>query len=166
MEIKKNLLTFVGGNQVTNRIMDNKQKIGKKVWLLDGSVYKGYSLKDKREFTVKAVKEASRCKDFCDHFVIEDEKGQRIEVKEYDVVVVFDGNFEKYLADNECYGEVTENKDSSVEVYIDWGDWKHDHGWCKDLMGYIDYEEIDEQVTEEDGSDCYSSVHKFAKEAK
>ena len=33
-------------------------------------------------------------------------------------------------------------------------------------MEYIGYKEIAEDVTEEDGSDCYSSIHTFAKKAE
>ena len=52
-----------------------------------------------------------------------------------------------------------------VNVSISWGDWKHEHMWCKILMEYIGFREIGEMLTEEDGSDCYSATHIFIKEA-
>lgn len=49
-----------------------------------------------------------------------------------------------------------------VEVSLEWGDWKHGHAWLDYLMKNIGFERGDETVTEEDGSDCYSSVHTFS----
>lgn len=54
-----------------------------------------------------------------------------------------------------------------VEVDINWGDWKHEHLKAKLLMVDIADElgcrllDSYENVTEEDGSDCYSAVHTF-----
>ena len=48
-----------------------------------------------------------------------------------------------------------------VDISIEWGDWKHEHGYCKQLMKEIGYVEISDKVTEEDGSDCYSAIHRF-----
>ncbi len=62
--------------------------------------------------------------------------------------------------------------DSCVEVWrasdqivisIEWGDWKHDHEWIDYLVSMI-FDELkldEESVTEEDGSDCYSSDHLY-----
>lgn len=47
------------------------------------------------------------------------------------------------------------------EISIDWGDWKHDHGYCDYLMQQAGYTCIAEQVTEEDGSDTYSAIHRY-----
>jgi hypothetical protein len=44
-------------------------------------------------------------------------------------------------------------------VHIAWGDWKHSHAWCDVLMKYLGYELVNEIVTEENGSDAYSSEH-------
>lgn len=49
--------------------------------------------------------------------------------------------------------------DGVVEIHIDLGDWKHDHGYTDYLMREADFLLIDEQVTYEDGSDCYGSTH-------
>lgn len=48
-----------------------------------------------------------------------------------------------------------------VEVEINWGDWKHDHIFCDRLMNGIGYVKVDEDITEDDGSDTYSSIHFF-----
>lgn len=53
----------------------------------------------------------------------------------------------------------------SFVVEIEWGDWKHDHSFCDDLMAVMGYTLEDEVVTEEDGSDCYSSRHIYRKAA-
>lgn len=149
--------------------MRYEKKIGRKVWLLDGSLEKGFTLKDKREFTLVDVKMGKDCNDWANHFVIrDDENGNTIEVKEFQVIFALEGdNIERYLSDNEIYAaDVSrDNDDNILTVGIYWGDWKHEHLWCRDLMEYIGYEEFDEKVTEEDGSDNYSAVHYFAKVA-
>lgn len=53
-----------------------------------------------------------------------------------------------------------------IEVEINWGDWKHEHLRCKWLteqlleMRGIGFD-FDTFVTEEDGSDCYSAIHRI-----
>ena len=49
--------------------------------------------------------------------------------------------------------------DNLVQVVIEWGDWKHEHSYCDYIMRTHGFIKTDEQVTEEDGSDCYSSIH-------
>ena len=52
-----------------------------------------------------------------------------------------------------------------VKANIEWGDWKHEHlryewlieQWAKE-NGYLVLSN-DHEVTEEDGSDCYSALH-------
>ena len=54
-----------------------------------------------------------------------------------------------------------------LEIYIEWGDWKHDHlrtrlqvlDVVQNIPGFVNYTE---KVTESDGSDCYSAVHRFS----
>ena len=51
-----------------------------------------------------------------------------------------------------------------VEIAIFWGDWKHEHGRLKYLMREKFEKEncyFGQEVTEENGSDCYSAVHRF-----
>ena len=69
----------------------------------------------------------------------------------------------KKFAEEDMYCEINENENGCISIEIEWGDWKHDHRWCNDLMSYIGYECRDEVVTEEDGSDCYSATHYFYK---
>lgn len=72
----------------------------------------------------------------------------------------------EYLKEKEVYAEVGSDKVNGqkvVVVSIEWGDWKHDHRYCDYLMSNIGFERLHEEVTEEDGSDCYSSDHFYAK---
>ena len=55
---------------------------------------------------------------------------------------------------------ITEN---GIEISVEWGDWKHSHLFLDYLMKELDYHKSHEQVTEEDGSDCYSSIHYYEK---
>jgi len=64
---------------------------------------------------------------------------------------------------------LSENK-LSAEVYpegigvcveISWGDWKHDHLRCDYILKQSGFLKVAEQVTEENGSDCYSSIHLY-----
>lgn len=48
------------------------------------------------------------------------------------------------------------------EINIEWGDWKHDHAYCDYLMQQAGYTRIAEQVTEEDGSDTFSAIRRYA----
>lgn len=48
-----------------------------------------------------------------------------------------------------------------TEVHIEWGDWKHDHARLDYLMANIGYMKTNEEVTDEDGSDCYSATHYY-----
>lgn len=47
------------------------------------------------------------------------------------------------------------------DITIEWGDWKHDHGYCDYLMSQKGYTKVSELTTEEDGSDTYSSIHRY-----
>lgn len=49
--------------------------------------------------------------------------------------------------------------DFSVEII--WGDWKHAHLRADYLMEQFGFKAVDEYVTEDDGSDTYSSIHKY-----
>ena len=49
-----------------------------------------------------------------------------------------------------------------IQVFVNNGDWKHDHLRVAHLINdTFCPDEIREEVTEEDGSDCYSAVHIF-----
>lgn len=59
-----------------------------------------------------------------------------------------------------CYYEIY-ILGGAIHVEINWGDWKHDHGYVDYIMRGLGLAKLDEQVTEEDQSDCYSSTHIF-----
>lgn len=69
---------------------------------------------------------------------------------------------QKYLRANDAdFDEVYENTDGTIEISITWGDWKHSHAYLRYLMTQKGYIETDCEVTEDDGSDCYSATHWF-----
>lgn len=61
--------------------------------------------------------------------------------------------------------EISEDK-GHIVISIDWGDWKHEHGYCDYLMTQLGYIVVSQHVTEEDGSDCYSADHYYIEESK
>ena len=65
------------------------------------------------------------------------------------------------LREGKIYGEVETTADGKITVDIEWGDWKHEHGYLKYLMNQNGYIHLGQEVTEEDGSDCYSASHTF-----
>lgn len=76
------------------------------------------------------------------------------------------GEIEKYLTDNQLYPTDVFAADTRVMVEIKWGDWKHEHLRCDDLMKAKGYSLVEEEVTEEDGSDCYSAIRHYEPEGK
>ena len=60
---------------------------------------------------------------------------------------------------NELYYEYDIFTNNVVNVYVDFGDWKHDHAYIDYLMCNNGFELVEEKLTYSDGSDCYSSVH-------
>ena len=73
----------------------------------------------------------------------------------------------KLLDDKQVGNEVGIDPISRViTVEITWGDWKHDHLCCDFLVGdYLNSHSVhymkSETLTEEDGSDTYSSIHYY-----
>lgn len=68
---------------------------------------------------------------------------------------------QKYLNENDAdYDDIAVNN-AEVEVSVSWGDWKHSHRHLDNLMSNLGYIKDDEDVTEEDGSDTYSSIHYY-----
>lgn len=71
----------------------------------------------------------------------------------------------RHIANNNIYCECW--WDSEVFVTeIQWGDWKHEHAYCDFLIKEFAKENGYEtrcsvEVTEEDGSDCYSAIHQY-----
>ena len=56
--------------------------------------------------------------------------------------------------------------DNALCIYIQFGDWKKDHEYIDYIMGQNCYVKIDEEITREDGSDCYDSIHCYRKKSK
>lgn len=52
-----------------------------------------------------------------------------------------------------------------VEIQINFGDWKHGHlfcdYWMEETFKKYHMTKLNEIVTEEDGSDCYSARHRY-----
>ena len=143
--------------------------IGRKVYQL--VPFGNYSWKLDKEHTYEVVKVIGYedAKDWCRHYVIKGEDGEEKKIREIECVFCpdttkpLDYMLYGYLKDNGVYADVYTNGVGGVQVHIDWGDWKHDHGWCDDLMGYLGWSEGDCIVTEENGSDCYSADHYYYK---
>ena len=69
----------------------------------------------------------------------------------------------KYIMDKyHIFGECVEETDSMVGIEIRWGDWKHDH-LCLSFSVTEAYPGVQYscEVTEQDGSDAYSAIHRF-----
>lgn len=62
-----------------------------------------------------------------------------------------------------AFGYYYETEPVADEVHVDitWGDWKHDHLWVDRQMAAIGLTKVNEILTEQDGSDCYSAIHIF-----
>jgi len=146
--------------------------IGKKVWIFVVSGF-FYHIDKNTIYTIKSevMREGYNGKQYHWGYVVVDENGKEQEVERGYVVFLPDTNKDEismvssYLSENEVYANVYRDGDEVV-VSISWGDWKHDHGWCENLMSYIGYEQTDMVETEENGSDCYSADHFFAKRAE
>lgn len=69
----------------------------------------------------------------------------------------------KMFNDNQCsmIAEIASLETKVVVIEIEWGDWKHEHGYADYVMKQNGFTKIKEEVTEEDGSDCYSSNHYY-----
>lgn len=64
-------------------------------------------------------------------------------------------------------GEVWDESENVVAVEIKWGDHKHSHARLKYLVfnntseELLELDEVVSEVTETDGSDCFSAIHRF-----
>lgn len=154
--------------------------IGKDVWLLKDNGYGIWNADKSGRLVIEGIvkrgenlPDGTPNEDWHDHLVLRCEDGTVTHVPEWQAVICPENfgdevlKIQRYLSDNNLYAEVYDNFDGLpvVHVSISWGDWKHDHGWCEDLMQYIGYAEIGCNVTEENGSDCYSAIHNFVKVA-
>lgn len=69
----------------------------------------------------------------------------------------------KLMQDNRLYYEIVDYTESMVAIEVTWGDWKHDHLRLEWLVreNMPEVKHIDSYTTEDDGSDCYSAIHRF-----
>lgn len=150
----------------------NGNPIGQRVNLLVEVSPCSWKMSEETYEVVREIPWSEELNDWCEHLVIKDSEGNEREVRECDCVYspdyskqYIEDTIQSFLDDNGVWSEVyTEIGGAVVVVHIDWGDWKHEHLWARDLMQYIGYCEIGDKVTEEDGSDCYSATHYFVKE--
>ena len=148
--------------------MTEKNTISKKVYRLLPMGF-SYIIDKTKTYVISAVKPYEEGKDYCKHFVLTDTDGNEVEIREWECV--FCPNYDldevsminKYLSDNQLYTDGVWHDGGDIMVQVNWGDWKHDHLWLRDLMQYLGYTHISEYVTEENGSDCYSAEHTFHK---
>ena len=146
----------------------NKNIIGMQVYINISKTEWGCLMDTNKTWTITGVKDYDEAKDWCEHFIIKDEAGTEKEIREVECVFVPDYSLpeermiQKYLSDNGIWAEVYHSGDD-IQVSISVGDWKHEHLWCRDLMDYIGYAQAEEEVTEENGSDCYSAIHTYRK---
>lgn len=148
--------------------MHMKTKIGEKVCKLVKSSNYTEKMDTSTEYTIVNVITYPEVKDWCDHYIIKDREGNEEEVQS--VSVIFAPNntlpeeemIDKYLADNELYPVEIYRNGLFIQISGD-GDWKHFHIWLRVLMEYLGYQQIAENVTDEDGSDWYGAEHYFLK---
>ena len=83
--------------------------------------------------------------------------------KETDMNTTFyEQDIKRIFKENECYYDWSiDSFDGTIEINVEWGDWKHDHLFLKHIMWKNHYRQTNEVVTEEDGSDTYSAIHYF-----
>ena len=142
-----------------------KKIIGNKVYELVGDEF-SKKMNTEKVFIVVNVKDCNEVQDWCQHYVIRDNDGNEKEIREVDCVATprencscEDERIAKFLEDNGVYADVYIHR-IIVNVSIN-GDWKHEHGWGDVLMGYLGYKKVNEEVTEENGSDWYGSIHRY-----
>jgi len=82
----------------------------------------------------------------------------------YYISIDEENNIYNHLCENGIYVSVY-SKEDCVAIDISWGDWKHEHLACSWVMEELGYYQFNQTVTEEDGSDCYSAIHYYKKEA-
>ena len=72
-------------------------------------------------------------------------------------------DIQRIFKENKMWYDWDVDFDGSVEINVEWGDWKHDHLHLNHVMKENGYILMGEKVTEEDGSDSYSAVHTYFK---
>lgn len=57
--------------------------------------------------------------------------------------------------------EIIDTNSKLVQIDIEGGDWKHDHGFADYTMSINGFKKVTEQTTSEDGSDWYGAIHYY-----
>lgn len=66
------------------------------------------------------------------------------------------------MNNNYIHAELVDWSNHTASYIIYWGDWKHDHARFNYLVRTLyPTADIAEELTEEDGSDCYSAIHRI-----
>ena len=151
--------------------MYGENPIGKKVNLLEKVGICDWKMNDAVCEIVNVVPWSQELNDYCQHYIVKGADGKEKEVRE--VECVFSPDYAKkhiedtihsFLGENGVWADVYSQMEGNIiNVSIDWGDWRHQHLWARDLMSYLGYVKVGEVVTEEDGSDCYSAEHTYIK---
>lgn len=148
-----------------------KEEIGKSVYRLN-KVGFGWDINVNTTYKIIEIKDENTSNDWCRHFILKGISGKKEEAREVECIFTPDFTrkdevcmIDKYLDDNGVWAEVYQQRSTPNFICVDisWGDWRHSHLWCTTLMGYLGYKEMGVEVTEEDGSDCYSAIHYFYK---
>lgn len=67
----------------------------------------------------------------------------------------------KIFNDEHCGFTAEPNGFDEVEITIDMGDWKHEHGYADYVMRTHGFVKCGEVITEDTDEDCYGSIHYY-----
>ena len=71
-----------------------------------------------------------------------------------------------YLNENDLYYTDVYETYNTFVIFIDWGDWKHEHLYLNYLMDKLGLQYKNCVITDENGSDCYSAEYEYYKPNK
>ena len=69
---------------------------------------------------------------------------------------------QQHLNNHKLYVNVEETQTHFI-INVEWGDWKHDHGHLMYLMANLGFTLDRREITNTDGSDCFSAIYYFNK---
>lgn len=67
-----------------------------------------------------------------------------------------------YLNNHKLYVDVEEIETHFI-INVEWGDWKHDHRYLQNLMSNLNFILDMREITNTDGSDCFSAIYYYKK---
>lgn len=71
-----------------------------------------------------------------------------------------------YLNENDLYYTDVYETYNTFVIFIDWGDWKHEHLYLNHLMDKLGLIYKNCVITDENDSDCYSAEYEYYKPNK